>query len=414
MAYPSGSHLTNSKQHFRVTILIGTRPEAIKMAPIISTLKQAPEYTTEILLSGQHSSMCKEALWSFGLSPDAQLVRTISDYSLAGQMSRFLRLIAEHLSTQPTDLLLVHGDTTTGLAGAMAAFYSQVPVGHVEAGLRSRDMVHPFPEEANRRLTDPICNLLFAPTEGARRNLLQEKIDSRKITVTGNTVVDAVQYLAGRLPPLNSMMRFQPICAKGYRILLVTAHRRENWGDAMTNICHALLDLVHKFDDIAIILPLHPNPNVQKVVKPLLSNHPRIFIEPPFQYKTLITVMREAHIILTDSGGIQEEAPSFGTPVLVLRNVTERPEAVIAGTARLIGTKRETIVAEASKLLTCPDAYRKMISSHNPFGDGRAAERIHQCIDQWRRDHHCPAPQDNRRNSRPPGLARKGADTPQS
>lgn len=389
MAYPSASYRTDSKKHFKVTILVGTRPEAIKMAPIILALKHASGYDTEILLSGQHTSMCKEALQSFGLIPDAQLAQTISDYSLTGQMSRFLKLIADHLSAQPTDLLLVHGDTTTGLAGAMAAFYSQVPVGHVEAGLRSRDMVHPFPEEANRRLTDPICSLLFAPTEGARKNLLEEKIDSRKITVTGNTVVDAVQHLAGRLPPLNGMARFQPICAKGYRIVLVTAHRRENWGAAMANICRALLDLVRKFPDIAIIFPLHPNPNVQKVVQPLLANHPRILIEPPFQYATLIAVIREAYIILTDSGGIQEEAPSFGTPVLVLRDVTERPEAVVAGTALLVGTKRETIVAETSKLLTRSDAYRKMISSHNPFGDGKAAQRIHQCIDQWRRHRHC-------------------------
>jgi UDP-N-acetylglucosamine 2-epimerase (non-hydrolysing) len=384
MENASGSHLITAKKPYKVTFLIGTRPEAIKMAPVILSLKQAPEYAIEILLSGQHISMCTDALQSFDLIPDSLLAQKISDYSLSGQMSQFLKLIADHLSAQSTDLLLVHGDTTTGFTGALAAFYSKIPVGHVEAGLRSHDITNPFPEEANRRLADPICNLLFAPTEGAGNNLLEEKIDSRKIKVTGNTVVDAVQHLAECLPPLKSISRFQSICSKGYRILLVTAHRRENWGKTMANICYALLDIVNLFPDIAIIFPVHPNPNVQKVVRPILSDHCRIIIEPPLHYETLITVLREAHIVLTDSGGIQEEAPSVGTPVLVLRDVTERPEAINAGTARLIGTARENIVAETSKLLTDSYSYRKMISSGNPFGDGKAAQRIHRCIDQWR------------------------------
>lgn len=392
MPYVIGKSEKAPKKHFKVTLLVGTRPEAIKMAPIISLLKGTPAYETEILLSGQHTAMCTDALKSFDIRPDHLLTQTISDFSLTGQLTQYMRLLTSHLSQHPTDLLLVHGDTTTGLSGALAAYYSKIPVGHVEAGLRSHDMMNPFPEEANRRLIDPLCSLLFAPTQGAKDNLYQENISLDKITVTGNTVVDAVHHLANRLAPLESMSRFQSICSKGHRILLVTAHRRENWGKPMTNICNALLALVRKFSDIAVIFPVHPNPNVQEVVKPILSGHPRILLTSPLDYETLITVLRDAYIVLTDSGGIQEEAPSVSTPVLVLRSVTERPEAIAAGTAQLIGTEKEHILTETSKLLNDSCLCHQMISSGNPFGDGKAAARIRRSIDHWR--HGRPRPRD--------------------
>lgn len=369
---------------FHVTTLIGTRPEAIKMAPVITALKEHPDYHVSILLSGQHEAMAVEALKPFDLYPDRLIARHLTDFSLASQASCYLTDLTKCFQAQPTDLILVHGDTTTGFIGALAAFYLHTPAGHVEAGLRSRNMKSPFPEEANRRLIDPLCQLLFAPTQLARANLLQEAIDPKAIAVTGNTVVDSVQSLASRLPALSDYPQFQDAHLDNRRIVLVTTHRRENWGAPMASICRAVQVLVDRYHDLAVLLPVHPNPQVQEVVRPMLSGHPRIMLTEPLDYETLIAVLRDAYLTLTDSGGIQEEAPSVKTPVLVLREVTERPEAIEAGSARLVGTDTERIVAAAADLLDHPASYQAMIAAGNPFGDGKAGDRIVQAIENWR------------------------------
>lgn len=369
---------------FHVTTLIGTRPEAIKMAPVITALKEHPDYHVNILLSGQHEAIAVDALKPFDLYPDRLIARQWSDFSLASQASCYLTDLTKCLQEQPTDLILVHGDTTTGFIGAVAAFYLHVPAGHVEAGLRSHNMKNPFPEEANRRLIDPLCQLLFAPTELARANLLQENIAPGSIVVTGNTVVDSVKSLANHLPAISKYQQFEDADLDDKRIVLVTTHRRENWGAPMRSICRALQILVERYPDLAVILPVHPNPQVENVVRPILAGHPRIILTEPLDYEPLIAVLRDAYLTLTDSGGIQEEAPSVETPALVLREVTERPEAVDAGSARLVGTDTERIVAATSELLDHPAAYQAMIAAGNPFGDGKAAERIVQAIDNWR------------------------------
>jgi UDP-N-acetylglucosamine 2-epimerase (non-hydrolysing) len=369
---------------FHVTTLIGTRPEAIKMAPVILALKDHPDYHVNILLSGQHEAMAVDALKPFDLYPDRLIARHLTDFSLASQASCYLTDLTKALQEEPTDLILVHGDTTTGFIGALAAFYLKIPAGHVEAGLRSHHMQNPFPEEANRRLIDPLCQLLFAPTQLARANLLREGIDSKTILVTGNTVVDSIKSLATRLPALSDYPMFEDADLENKRIVLVTTHRRENWGAPMASICRALQSLVDRYDDLVVILPVHPNPQVQNVVRPLLSGHPRMILTEPLDYEPLIAALRDAYLTLTDSGGIQEEAPSVATPVLVLREVTERPEAVEAGLARLVGTDTERIVSAASELLDDPTAYQAMIAADNPFGDGKAGDRIVQAIENWR------------------------------
>lgn len=368
----------------KITLLIGTRPEAIKMAPVFLALQQHPDFEADIRLSGQHTSLCTDALADFGITGARTISPQPDEYSLAGQASHFLRHLGQDLAAHPADLVLVHGDTTTGFVGALAALYNRIPVAHVEAGLRSGDLDNPFPEEANRRLIAPLCQLHFAPTAKARDNLLKESINPDRIMVTGNTVVDALALLTKQLPPLASHPVFGPIARDGLRLVLVTAHRRENWGDPMRGICRALMELIDRFHDIALVFPVHPNPAVRDTVRAVIPPHPRIFLTDPLNYLDLVTLLREAVLTLTDSGGIQEEAPSMRTPVLVLRNVTERPEAVESGTARLVGTDQDRIVHEASRLLTDQAHARRMILAGNPFGDGQAAARIVAGIDRWR------------------------------
>jgi UDP-N-acetylglucosamine 2-epimerase (non-hydrolysing) len=367
----------------KLTMLIGTRPEAIKMAPVVHSLKKDQRFKVKVLLSGQHTNLCTDALARFGIIEDRILDNRLENYTLAGQAAHFLGNLAGEMSREKTDLLCVHGDTTTGYIGAMAAFYTKTPVAHIEAGLRSHDLANPYPEEANRRLIAPICDLLFAPTPKAQANLLRENISKDRILVTGNTVVDAIQQMARQLPPLTSLPQFHDITDKGYRVILVTAHRRENWGRPMENICHALEELVEKYPDIAIIFPVHPNPKVREVVESVLRPHPRIRCTEPLDYEELMIVLRDSYLVLTDSGGIQEEAPSMGTPTLILREVTERPEAVEAGVAKLVGTDQQALVAEAGSLLDNTSAYERMVSQANPFGDGRASERIRDGVMRW-------------------------------
>lgn len=369
---------------FRITVLIGTRPEAIKMAPVVQALNATGKYETRILLSGQQMEMSIAALQEFELNHEQVLMRHLNDFSLSGQASDYLDALHSYLTEQPCDLVLVHGDTTTGFIGALAAFYQQVPVGHVEAGLRSNDLKNPFPEEAHRRLIDPLCSLHFAPTERARRNLVKENTHTGTIVVTGNTVVDAVQQLAGSIPDLKHHRFLNDIPVSGRRVILVTAHRRENWGSSLEEICRAVRSLADRYHDVMFILPVHPNPNVSKTVYSLLEDHPRVLLVPPLDYMELIAIMREAYLILTDSGGIQEEAPCVGTPVLILRQVTERPEVIEGGVGQLVGTRREDILSHTSTLLENPLFREKMLSGGNPFGDGKASVRIERAIDNWR------------------------------
>ncbi len=372
------------RDRFRIAVLIGTRPEAIKMAPVVKALHDTCGYEAQVLLSGQQMEMSMTALQAFGLKSGQVLMRRLKDFSLSGQALSYLDALRTYLNEHPTDLMLVHGDTTTGFIGALAAFYQQVPVGHVEAGLRSYDLRNPFPEEAHRRLIDPLCCLHFAPTVRARGNLIKENTDPRTIVVTGNTVVDAVQELVAYDPALKRDRRLTAIDRPGRRVVLLTAHRRENWGASMEEICCAVRTLADRYHDVLFVVPVHPNPNVSVTVHTVLGDHPRVLLIPPLDYMDLIAVMRKAYLILTDSGGIQEEAPCVGAPVLILRAVTERPEIVEGGGGLLVGTRREDIVAHTSSLLDNPALREKMLSGRNPFGDGKAAGRIVRAIDNWR------------------------------
>lgn len=359
-------------------VVFGTRPEAIKMAPVVAALKAAPGLETLVTVTAQHRQMLDQVLDLFGIVPDVDLDLMTPGQQLPELFARILVGMASVFSRERPDLVLVHGDTSTTLATALAAFYARIPVGHVEAGLRTGNMAAPWPEEANRRLTAPLASLHFAPTQAARDNLLRETIDAH-VHVTGNTVVDALLSVAGRIttePALaaNLASRF-PFLDPGRRLVLVTGHRRENFGEGFEHICLALRDLAAR-GDIQVVYPVHLNPNVQDPVQRLLSGVPGVHLIEPQDYLPFVYLMTRSHLILTDSGGIQEEAPSLGKPVLVLRETTERPEAVEAGTVRLVGTDRAAIVTEASRLLDDPAAHAAMAMAHNPYGDGQAAARI--------------------------------------
>ncbi|WP_102867149.1 non-hydrolyzing UDP-N-acetylglucosamine 2-epimerase [Pseudovibrio exalbescens] len=363
----------NSSSLPKVTCLIGTRPEAIKMAPVILAVRQCGKVHCEVLLSGQHQAMAAEALGLFGIHDVVWLETDLASFSLADQAAAYLEGLGRYLSHTSCAYMLVHGDTTTGLIGALAAFYAHVPVGHVEAGLRSGDMQNPFPEEANRVLIDRLCDHLFAPTEGAAANLRQEGCATERIEVTGNTVVDAVRLIAARAPracALSDLSRLP--MTDSTELVLLTAHRRENWGTPLRDICGAARDLIRARENLWVVMPVHPNPAVKLIVFEELGDVEQVILTDPLDYDSLIALERDADLILTDSGGIQEEAPEFGTPVLVLRETTERPEAVLAGFAQVIGRKPEDIVSAAVKAL---DAGR-LTGGTNPFGDGKAAERI--------------------------------------
>jgi UDP-N-acetylglucosamine 2-epimerase (non-hydrolysing) len=361
-----------------VLVVMGTRPEAIKLAPVVAELRRHPDLQTKVCVTGQHREMLEPLLSYFDVRPDTNLAVMTADQSLSSLTARALERIDGLIQTTSPDWLVVQGDTTSAMAASLAAFYRGVAVAHVEAGLRTHDLRRPFPEEANRRITDVVATAYFAPTELARRNLLGEGVDHRAIHVTGNTVVDALLDVASRPycgeDPLASMA--------GRRVVLVTAHRRESLGPKIRDVCIAIRRLADTFTDIGILFPVHMNPHVQAPVRELLSGHPRITLTAPLDYVSLVHVMRRSDLILTDSGGIQEEAPSFGKPVLVLRDITERPEAVDAGCARIVGTDPQRIFDAAAELLTDPAAYARMAPRSNPFGDGRASERIVRILRQ--------------------------------
>jgi UDP-N-acetylglucosamine 2-epimerase (non-hydrolysing) len=360
----------------RVAVVVGTRPEAIKMAPVYLALARRPqEFDAVLVSSGQHREMLDEALRAFDLVPHVDVGLMRPNQTLAELTGRAITGLHDTFAGLSLDAVLVHGDTTTTLAAALAAFYLHVPVGHVEAGLRTGDLRQPFPEEANRVLADRLCRWHFAPTEASQAALVREGI-SGSIHVTGNTVVDALVYAAGRVreePP--AAVRALPIHEKK-RIILVTCHRRESFGDGIRGVCEALRALVVERGDVEVVFPVHLNPQVQAPVRAILGELPGVHLIAPQSYLPFVWLMDRADLLLTDSGGIQEEAPGLRKPVLVMRDVTERPEAVHAGTARLVGTTPERIVAGVNEVLDNPVVYAAMASAPNPFGDGQASERI--------------------------------------
>lgn len=366
----------------RIGIVFGTRPDAIKMAPVMFELrKRSTEFETVAISTGQHRQMLDQVLQAFDVSADLELDVMRHNQSLSSLTCRILTAMDTLLTENPLDALLVQGDTTTAFTAALAAFYKKVPVAHVEAGLRSRDLFQPWPEEANRRLAAVVTQLHFAPTPLSRDNLLSEAIPASDVVVTGNTIVDSVEKL------LEKQIIDQPlpdgVPDDGSPIILVTSHRRESWGAELENICRALLELVESFPDIRVIYPVHLNPNVSGTVQTLLGHRDRIHLIPPVDYFQFLSLLRRCHLVLTDSGGVQEEAPIFHKPVLVLRKVTERPEASLLGMAKIVGTSREVIVAEASRLLSSKFAYQTMAAGECPYGDGRAAARIATALSRW-------------------------------
>ncbi|MBN3887304.1 MAG: UDP-N-acetylglucosamine 2-epimerase (non-hydrolyzing) [Nostoc sp.] len=367
--------MTNQK---RVCIILGTRPEAIKLAPVIQVFQKSSGFELQVILTGQHREMVEQVMQLFNIKSDYNLEIMQVQQSLNDITCRSLQGLEALFQVEKPDLVLVQGDTTTAFAAALAAFYQKIPVGHVEAGLRTDDIFNPYPEEANRRLISQITQLHFAPTPWAVENLHRSGVLG-EIHMTGNTVIDALLNVAAtqvvcNIPGLNW---------ESYRVLLATVHRRENWGEPLLAIAQGFLQILDKFPDTALLLPLHRNPTVRVPLEALLGNHPRIFLTEPLDYGELVGAIERSHLLLTDSGGLQEEAPSLGKPVLVLRDTTERPEAVVAGTAKLVGTTSENIFAAAAELLSEPDAYEAMANAINPFGDGHAAERILQIVQNY-------------------------------
>ncbi|WP_313298978.1 non-hydrolyzing UDP-N-acetylglucosamine 2-epimerase [Diaphorobacter sp.] len=366
--------MTNKK---KILCAIGTRPEAIKMAPVILALQKEPWADVRVLATAQHRQMLDQVNHFFGVTPDIDLDIMRPNQALTELTARLLLKLDEVLEAEKPDVVLVQGDTTTVMSVALACFYRRIPIGHVEAGLRTWDMLNPFPEEANRVITGKLARWHFAPTQGSRQNLLKDGVPDADILVTGNTVIDALLMSASK--ELEIGIALDP--AK--RLVLVTSHRRENFGEPFRNICRALQTLAQNNPDVQFLYPVHPNPNVKDVAYEFLADLPNVVLCAPLDYAPFIAAMKRAYIILTDSGGVQEEAPALGKPVLVLREETERPEAVEEGVVKLVGANRDLIVAEAQKLLDDPAAYKAMARGISPYGDGKAAQRI---VETLRRD----------------------------
>jgi UDP-N-acetylglucosamine 2-epimerase (non-hydrolysing) len=360
-----------SQSPIPVSIIAGTRPEAIKMAPVIQAFQKSPLFQTQVILTGQHREMVDQVMAFFNLKADHDLAIMQPKQTLTDITCLAVRGLEELFIKLQPKMVLVQGDTTTAFAAALAAFYQQIPVGHVEAGLRTSDIYNPFPEEANRRLISQIAHLHFAPTELSAENVRRSGVVG-EIHMTGNTVIDALLNVAASNPPC----AIPGLDWAKYRVILSTVHRRENWGEPLQDILAGFLSILEAHPDTALVLAMHRNPTVRDPIQVALGNHPRVFLTEPLDYTELIGAMKRCFMIMTDSGGIQEEAPSLAKPVLILRETTERPEAVMAGTAKLIGTDRGRMFAEANALLTDAGAYGKMANAASPFGDGRASERI--------------------------------------
>lgn len=381
----------------KIMLVFGTRPEAIKMAPLVKAFQaKNDEFETIVCVTGQHREMLDQVLHLFDIKPDFDLNIMKQGQDLYDITSRVLLGMRDVFKVCKPDILFVHGDTTTSTAAALAGFYQQIPVAHVEAGLRTNDIYSPWPEEMNRQITGRIATYNLSPTQLSRQNLLKENVDENKITVTGNTVIDALHWVTAKIKSdkkLDDNLSLD-LKSKGYdtkrlvgnrRLILITGHRRENFGDGFLHICHAIQDLAKKFPEVDFVYPMHLNPNVRKPIHQVfgedLNNLGNIFFIEPLEYLPFVFLMEKSDIVLTDSGGIQEEAPGLGKPVLVMRNTTERPEAVDAGTVKLVGTDYDAIVDNVSKLLTDRNLYNKMSKTTNPYGDGKACERIIRYIE---------------------------------
>ena len=367
----------------KVLLVFGTRPEAIKMAPLVKAFEKEASIETKVCVTAQHREMLDQVLDMFDIKPDFDLNIMKSGQDLYDITSKVLLGLRDIFEEFKPDIVLVHGDTTTCSSASLAAFYSKIKVGHIEAGLRTHNIYSPFPEEANRLITGVLANYHFSPTTTSRDNLLKENKNPNDILVTGNTVIDALFLALDKIEQndelkskivnsINSQYKLQ----NNKKIILVTGHRRENFGEGFINICEALKTIALNNPDIDIVYPVHLNPNVQKPVKEILSDTSNVYLINPLQYEEFIFLMNKSYFIITDSGGVQEEAPSLGKPVLVMRDTTERPEALEAGTVKLVGTSKETIIKEAQKLLDDKNEYNTMSKAHNPYGDGKACERI--------------------------------------
>ena len=370
----------------KISVIFGTRPEAIKLCPVVLALKDDPTFDCKVCVTGQHREMLQQVLDVFGVVPDKDLALMRPNQTLGGLTSRAIAAIDEYLAEEKPDVVMVQGDTTTVLAGALAAFYHHIPIAHVEAGLRTWNMESPWPEEANRVLTTRLAKWHFCPTENNKANLQKEGVCEKDIYVTGNTVIDALlmaKDMVDKNPPMieglpNGLMKSDE------RMVLITGHRRENFGEGFENICIAIRNLAERFPHTHFVYPVHLNPNVREPVGRILGHHcgKNVHLIDPQSYLPFVALMNRSYMILTDSGGVQEEAPSLGKPVLVMRDTTERPEAVTAGTVKLIGTERETIEAEAAHLYTDSVEYDKMSAAVNPYGDGKAVKRIVEILER--------------------------------
>jgi UDP-N-acetylglucosamine 2-epimerase (non-hydrolysing) len=372
----------------RVLLVFGTRPEAIKMAPLVKVLQQDTEhFETKVCVTAQHRQMLDQVLEVFGIVPEYDLNIMAPGQDLYDITSKVLLGLRDVLKDFAPDVVLVHGDTTTSMAAGLAAFYQQIKVGHVEAGLRTYDMLSPWPEEMNRQVTDRLCHYYFAPTRQSEENLLRENINKSRIFVTGNTVIDALLMavdIIGR-SPVKQQELHEILKGKGYAVtdreyILVTGHRRENFGEGFLHICKAIKEIAFQHSEMDIVYPVHLNPNVQRPVYELLSGLSNVYLIDPLDYLPFIYAMQHSKLLLTDSGGVQEEAPSLGKPVLVMRDTTERPEAVTAGTVKLVGTDCNAIISNVDELLRNKELYRMMSETHNPYGDGHACERIREAL----------------------------------
>lgn len=369
-----------------VLVVFGTRPEGIKMAPVVAALRQETSLDVKTCVTGQHREMLDQVLRLFDIKPDVDLAIMKSGQDLTDITSTILLKLRDVLAQIKPAIILVHGDTSTTFAASLAAFYARIPVAHVEAGLRTHNKYSPFPEEINRKLTAGLTDIHFAPTENAKSNLIAEGILETSIHVTGNTVIDALMETVKRIEASkeldNSLHREFDFLETSKKTILVTGHRRENFGQGIKDICRALIEISQR-KDVQIVYPVHPNPNIQKPVEELLSQYPNIHLIPPRDYLPFIHLLKRSYIILTDSGGIQEEAPSLGKPVLVMRDTTERPEAVLAGTVKLVGTSTDLIVKHATQLLDDPVLYESFSRKNNPYGDGQASKRIASVVSNF-------------------------------
>ncbi len=388
----SATVVTVEPMKHRIAVLMGTRPEAIKLAPVIAALEEADDFEPIVINTGQHRELIDQVVSLFGISVDRDLAVMQPDQSLASLTARLLTALDEALVKLDPKMVLVQGDTATVLSGALASFYRRIPVGHVEAGLRTGDLASPFPEEGNRRLTTPIAALHFAPTELSQQNLLDERVDPAAVFVTGNTVIDALRMeLDRQSDPKVGHELAERLCQQGGADLLdrpsvlVTGHRRENFGAGFDQICDAIQTLAERFPETLFIYPVHLNPNVKGVVHERLGDLENVRLLPPQPYSEFVALLGACRMVLTDSGGVQEEAPSLGKPVLVMRDTTERPEGVSAGTVRLVGPVSQAIIAGVSELLTDEAAYNRMAEAVNPYGDGLASGRIAEACREFLR-----------------------------